>query len=274
MIAAQETLVEAASGGDFEDFLRAVAYWLHGADPRGARVKEQTEQSGCSYRKHADGSVSGRFLLDPLAGQAFRKAIDAESQRLFRADAEAGAVRSHWQRGGAALLALVVKGSESNSRGTVTPLVNVVLGQELAENLTAQLIDPATVPMSPDLGDRDRRCELDDGTPLHPRLASVALAVGLLRRVVFDSASRPVDVSVRSRGFPPWMKELLMLQARGRCRAPGCDAPFAWLQADHIVPHSRGGPTRLSNGQILCDPHNKWKRDDMARGGPDERHAA
>ncbi|MDH5521559.1 MAG: HNH endonuclease [Acidimicrobiia bacterium] len=33
------------------------------------------------------------------------------------------------------------------------------------------------------------------------------------------------------------------------------------MQADHITPHSRGGPTKLSNGQILCDPHNKKKRD-------------
>jgi|SRR5699024_1973582 len=31
------------------------------------------------------------------------------------------------------------------------------------------------------------------------------------------------------------------------------------LQADHIMPWSRGGPTQLWNGQILCREHNRRK---------------
>ena len=37
------------------------------------------------------------------------------------------------------------------------------------------------------------------------------------------------------------------------------DAPFAWLQADHTHPHSRGGPTRLHNGKMKCGPDNQAK---------------
>jgi len=263
LVEAQEYLVEAAATCDFEDFLRTVVYWLNAADPDGQEPREQTARTGCSYRKHADGSVSGRFFLDPLAGQAFRRAVDSESQRLFRQDAEDGRVRSPWQRGGEALVSLVANGAKAGAgaAGPVTPLVNIVVGLELAENLADQLTGAEVTPMAPSLDDVDRRCELDDGTPLHPRLAAVALASGMLRRIVLDAAGRPLDASVKARGFPPWMKEILLIQARGRCRSPGCDAPLAWLQADHVRPHSRGGPTALSNGQILCDPHNKWKRD-------------
>jgi len=215
----------------------------------------------CRYRKHSDGSVTGRFSFDPLTGQALRRLLALESQKLFRQDAEAGVTRTPTQRQGSALINLMVRGSRSGGDSSITPLINLVMGQELAETILEQLADGDGVSVEPDHADIDRRCELDDGTPIHPRLAATALAVGRFRRIVFDSESRPVDVAATLRAFPPWMRQVLLVRARGRCQIPGCDAPFAWLQADHITPHSKGGPTTLSNGQILCDPHNKWKRD-------------
>ncbi len=41
----------------------------------------------------------------------------------------------------------------------------------------------------------------------------------------------------------------------------GMQRPYAWLVADHVVPHSKHGPTSLNNGQILCNPDNHTKRD-------------
>ena len=155
----------------------------------------------------------------------------------------------------------MVRGSQSGGNSSITPLINVVMGHELAETITRQLAEGAEVSVEPDHSDLNRRCELDDGTPIHPKPAATAPAVGRFRRIVFDPESRPVDVAVQARSFPPWMRQILLVGARGRCQIPGCDAPFAWLQTDHITPHSRGGPTKLSNGQILCDPHNKKKRD-------------
>ena len=270
LIESQGYLVEAARGCDFVDFVNVLIYWLNGADPDGDEPVEQVANSGCSYRKHADGSVSGRFFLDPLSGQLFRKVIDGEAQRLFKEESENAIRRSAWQRTGQALLNQLAKGAGIDGPISVTPLINVVVGQELAENLMAQLADDNVEPVRPDHDNLNRRCELDDGTPLHPRLAAAAVVAGRFRRVVFNPDSRPVDVAVKARGFPPWMKQVLLIKARGRCQIPGCDAPLAWLQADHIRPHSRGGPTKLGNGQILCDPHNKWKAD----GWDDEGTAA
>ena len=261
LLESQELLVAAARDCDFSDFINVLAYWLNAADPDGCEPSEQAAKTMCSHRKHADGTVTGRFSFDPLTGQAFRRLLDVESQKLFRDDSESGVTRTPTQRRGKALIDLMVRGSQSGGTSTITPLINLVMGQGLAETILRQLVDGDPVSAETDHGDPNRRCELDDGTPIHPKLAAMALAVGRFRRIVFDSESRPVDVAVKTRSFPPWMRQMLLIRARGRCQIPGCDAPFVWLQADHVVPHSRGGPTKLSNGQILCDPHNKWKRD-------------
>ena len=261
LVESQELLLAAARDCDFSDFANVLAYWLNGADPDGCEPAEEIAKTTCSYRKHIDGSVTGRFSFDALTGQAFRRLLDVEAQRLFRSDTEAGVTRRPTQRQGSALVNLMVRGSHSGGASTITPLINIVMGQDLAETIITQLADGAEVLVEPDHVDINRRCELDDGTPIHPKLAATALAVGRFRRIIFDSDSRPIDVAAKTRLFPPWMRQVLLIRARGRCQIPGCDAPFAWLQADHITPHSRGGPTKLSNGQILCDPHNKWKRD-------------
>jgi len=139
LVESQDMLINAARDCDFTDFVNVLIYWLNAADPDGEEPREQPTRSGCTYHKHADGSVSGKFWFDP--------------------------------------------------------------------------------------------------------------------------ESKAVDVAVNTRSFPPWMKHVLLVRARGRCQIPGCDTPFPWLQADHVKPYSRGGPTKLTNSQILCDPHNKWKRD-------------
>jgi len=252
LVESQEELVTAARDCNFADFVTVLAYWLNGADPDGCEPSEQAAKTACSYRKHSDGSVTGRFSFDALTGQAFRRLLDLESQRLFREDSETGVARTPTRRQGTALVNLMVRGSQSAADSSITPLINLVMGQELAESIIRQLAEGLDVSVEPSYTDISRRCELDDGTPIHPKLAATALAVGRFRRIVFDSESRAVDVAVKARSFPTWMRQTLLISARGRCQIPGCDAPFPWLQADHVVPHARGGPTKLSNGQILA----------------------
>ncbi len=263
LVESQEMLVEAAQACDFPDFVNVCAYWLNAADPDGEEPAETAAKSGLTYKKHSDGSVSGRFWFDPLIGQAFRQLLDDESQRLFRRDAEESVSRSVGGRNGAALVNLMVRGAKSGGNSQITPLINLVIGQELADNMLARLLGDTNEVVEPSFTDINRRCELIDGTPIHPRLAMVAFAVARFHRMVFESPSKIVDIASDARCFPSWMRLALLVTARGRCQIPGCDAPFPWLQADHVRPHSKGGPTALSNGQILCDPHNKWKRDDI-----------
>ncbi|NKY96547.1 HNH endonuclease [Nocardiopsis alborubida] len=62
-------------------------------------------------------------------------------------------------------------------------------------------------------------------------------------------------------------KKTLLARARWRCEHkhplwPRCRA-VTGLQADHIVPWSRGGATALGNGAALCQRHNARKSNRM-----------
>jgi len=261
---AQQYLVDAAQSCTWAEFRALLRCWQIAADPDGEEPMEQVENRRCNYTKRSDGTVTGSFTLDPLAGDAFVTAMDRYVQNLFRDDAETNSKRKATHRRADALVDLVTRGAK-NPSGTSSPLIHVILGEEVVTDgfnrgdATTGPGDPTRLPVDPD--DPLRRCELIDGTPLHPHFALAALATATLRRLVVGPDSEVLDLGRSVRTFPSRLKQLLMIQARGRCQQPGCDSPHAWLQADHLIPWSRGGTTSLTNGQILCDPHNKAKRD-------------
>jgi hypothetical protein len=75
-------------------------------------------------------------------------------------------------------------------------------------------------------------------------------------RIVLDPATgQPLDVGRRYRLVPHWIRRALGARDRG-CRFPGCEAPFSWTHAHHLVPWSRGGPTDLGNLASLCPFHH------------------
>jgi hypothetical protein len=119
--------------------------------------------------------------------------------------------------------------------------------------------------------DPDMRCELIDGTPIHPRFAAAVLATAVLRRLVLGADGEILDLGRKVRTFPRHLKQALLARARGHCQTPGCDAPHAWLQADHLIPWSHGGRTATVNGQILCDGDNKRKRDQQPPVPPPDK---
>jgi HNH endonuclease len=272
---AQEYLVEAAADCDWDGFVKMLRYWVLGSDPDGDEPREQVAARQLSVTKRTDGMVKGNFLLDPLTGDAVKGAIDRLSQAMFRqdsADASAGS-RTATQLRADAVAQLITKGAANPNAKVAPPLVHLVMSERLAELLLAHVGDgPAPeLPLHPH--DIDSRCELVDGTPIHPEFAARALAVGTLRRLVIGTDGEILDLGTKVRLFPAHLKQALLVAARGRCEVQGCDAPFSWLQADHIEPASRGGPTSVANGQILCDPHNKAKRDRVDGGRQKARTA-
>lgn len=54
------------------------------------------------------------------------------------------------------------------------------------------------------------------------------------------------------KGFPTTIRRQIITQADGHCA--NCGQPSDTLEADHITPHSEGGPPTLDNGQALCPP--------------------
>ena len=65
------------------------------------------------------------------------------------------------------------------------------------------------------------------------------------------------------RFFPRHFADAMTAAQHGRCGTLGCLSPTAWLQADHVIPWSRHGPTAMRNGKMRCDPCNKAKRDKL-----------
>ncbi len=281
---AQQYLVNAAAHCDWTGFRRVLGYWAIAADPDGEEPLAQAARRSCNVAVLADGMVSGRFLLDPLSGAAVRAALTQAEQRLFRAEAgraddrtdgdgdgdgdgERGAVtfgRSDAARRRAdALVELITTGASAARTAAAPPLVHLVMSERVAEHLLESIDDPhgsdAALPVDP--FDVDRRCELVDGTAVHPRAAMGAMAAAALRRLVLSADGEILDLGRRTRLFPPNLKQAMLVAARGHCAVRGCDAPLGWLEADHLIPAARGGPTATANGQILCEPHNKAKRD-------------
>ncbi len=264
LVASQDALVAAARDHDFVEFTNRLTVWLIN-HTTSDEVQEQVKKTSCTWNTNTDGSIDGRFHLDPLSAAAVGTAFGDEMQRLFRQQSEGPAkADTPNRRRGQALVGLIIGGAEAPGSATTTPLVNLVIGQKILENFLERYLDPDTPVVPVDRDDPEYRCERIDGTPIHPDLAFVATAVAEFERIVLDERSRVIDMSVKARGFPDWMKRALLIEARARCRTRGCDAPYHWLQVDHVEPHSKGGSTSLANGQILCDPDNKWKRDLVA----------
>lgn len=272
MIDAQEFFTRIASEFDWVDFGNNFGYWLLAADPDGEQPKEQLAQRRFTLKKNPDGTWRGSFRLDPIAGSAVNTAISHEANRLRDDDNQANAHRTSVQRNADALTNIVTRGAKRNPKTPLpAPLVHVTVGQLLAEDMVREAARRADArdngevyeaePLIASGTDPNRRCELADGTPIHPHMAMAVLAVANFKRLVLDPDSRILDLGDSVRSFPKDLKLAILAAARGRCRNAGCDAPYTWLQPDHIRAHNNQGPTSTDNSQGLCEPDNQYKSD-------------
>nr|WP_249356766.1 HNH endonuclease signature motif containing protein [Brevibacterium sp. 2SA] len=70
-------------------------------------------------------------------------------------------------------------------------------------------------------------------------------------------------------------QQIAVVTARDKgCTFPGCDAPPGWCDANHVVPHARGGLTEINNLALACSAHHhlmdrsEWEMRMMANGRP------
>lgn len=276
MLESQGFFIEKAQTLDWNRFCVAVDYWVLAADPDGDEPRRQLAARRLRLTRSADGMTRGEFELDPLVGAAVRSALDREVSRQMRADGSVDDARTIAQRYADALTDLIAAGSISGGR-TPAPLIHISMSPLVAEDMLVRRayedddgvthyplpagVDPDRLPISFD--DLDGRCEFADGTPVHPRLALAAMATAELRRLVMEAESEILDLGRTVRTYPKKLKVALIAAARGRCAEAGCDAPTAWLEADHHIPWSKGGRTSTENAEARCRPHNLAKGDRM-----------
>jgi hypothetical protein len=254
---------------DYDELVILLRHWSELADVDGARSRHDRARD----RRHASlVTVGERVFLDatgPSAeGVLMREVWDHFVKAEWLTDWDAGVAewgeqmipslmpRTAAQRGFDALHAVfrAAAGSEQVG-GAVT--VNYVVDQatfdhhlELACGGTPEPLHPSTA--------ATRRCEDQRGTILDPRVVVAAALVGMMRRLVLDSAGVVLDMGRRQRLFTGALREAVLLSGR-RCLWPGCNRAAHHCDADHTIPAAHGGPTAAWNGGPNCDHHNLWK---------------
>ena len=271
---AQTFFFDLAATLGWKDSNEALRYWALAADPDGDEPREQLEKRHLRFNASGDGFTTGQFGYDPLTLAMTRSAVEHEAEQLWRHE-QAGdhPLRSKAQRQADAMAMLIARGTKSGKGQR--PLVHVLISDAVLADASIRLacgdrddpdaialpdwIDTSSLPLA--WADADRRSELVDGTPLHPRLVAALLDIADLRRLVLTAESEICDLDTEVRIYPRHMKDAILAAGRGRCEVQGCSAPLPWIQADHHQSHARGGPTSLHNGRPRCDPHNKAKGD-------------
>ena len=71
----------------------------------------------------------------------------------------------------------------------------------------------------------------------------------------FPSPSLPLDLGEPTEQVPPHLRRAVIKRDR-HCRFPGCAAPPVRCHVHHLIPRSKGGPTRLDNLTLLCHFHH------------------
>ena len=273
----QNMLIEAAREVVWTDWTKVVAYWLNAADPDGELTDPSNPSYGMRIRTKANGDVYATILMDPVTGEAFLTMHDAEVKKLETNERQTlnenpnAPVTSQVQKNLDALLRLMVRGWRREDGTYPDFLVNIVMSEKVAEDLIARTyghtdpdgdnpldIDPFELPIAWD--DIDGRCETIRGTPIHPKHALGVLLAGKLRRLVMSTESKVIDHGHDIRYFTKTQRNALLVQQRGQCNL-GTQTPFRWLHADHIQPHTKGGPTDMHNGQMINGAENQAKRD-------------
>ncbi len=260
----QALFITLAGDLEWKSFKNCVKDWLMVNDQDGPNPEDHEVDNTCTITTDtATGRVKLTLDLDPLSGGKLKQALADEENRLFNQDQEDGTIRTASNRRAEAAANLIERGagrSETNAK----PLIHVVMSLKVLLHALAQMAkDPSEQDFTSilDPNDVDGRCELLDGTPIHPKYALVLLMQARVRRQVLSAKSKTLNASVRTRLFPQWMKDIKLVETRGQCETAGCDALVHWLQADHHTPYSHTGQTTLHELRTLCRPDNLAKSD-------------
>jgi hypothetical protein len=224
-----------------------------------AQERRARERCGFGMRDNGDGTASGTFKLPVAQAQMLSKALQAHAAPRRTDPTEA-----------------------VDADGNRLPY-RVLLGRAFADLVEHLPLDrlpqaggtAATVVVSTTL-DALRAgigaASLDTGERLSPGQARrLACGAGLIPAVL-GTDSVPLDLGRRARLFNRHQRLALDLRDGG-CTAAGCDRPAAWCEAHHDQPWSRGGPTDLAEGRLLCPHHHHLAHDDryQAERLPDNR---
>ncbi|HEV2929146.1 MAG TPA: DUF222 domain-containing protein, partial [Propionibacteriaceae bacterium] len=220
----------------FGQVVKTVRYWCQRADAELDRDGTPPPKPG-TLRLHTgfDGTVSGEFQLEPIAGATVTEALRRIERDLYRQDQRDGVIRTTSERLAAALVQLAVRANTAPAGGRrPEPLICILAGEATVEHL----------------------CELATGTVISPDLIVPHLSGSQVQTFIFDGADHVIAAS-KSRTFRGMLRRAIQVRDR-HCQHPsGCDAPITHCDVNHTTAYAEGGVTDEAGGNLECEPHNR-----------------
>jgi hypothetical protein len=284
--AAERELVGAAVAGDSADEVRLMAQtWALFLDQDGTLPDEHRgrRERGLHLGRERHGTVPVRGALLPEVAAQLRRLLDAylnpkvadgprfidvdagdkspdtarSDHALFHDDAEQRSPAQKRHDALAGILTVAASHDDSPRLGGAAPTLVVVTtpDQLAATNGTAFLHG--------DEGDR---------TPVASAVARHVGCAGAVQQLVLSAGGRVIQLGSPQRIFTPHQRRAITVRDGG-CVIPGCRVPATWCEVHHVAEHSRGGPTHIDNGVLLCWHHHRtidtggWEIE-MRRGIP------
>jgi hypothetical protein len=226
-----------AGGASHEDLKKAVHAFLEMLDTDGPEP-DPTEERTLTFIRHADGSITGRFHLDPAGGEKVTTALESINQT----NRPAGDERTVGQRQADAWVQMadVLLGCGS------LPMLRTVK-PHIAVNVDLDdLLDPATGKGAAETG---------FGAVISAARARWIACDADITRLVLGPDGEPLDLGRTHRLVTPALRKAVIARDK-TCVFAGCDAPHWWSEVHHLIHWTQGGDTSLENSGLLCERHH------------------
>ena len=231
-------LAEVAATRQHAHLGQVVHHYLARLDPDGVEP-DPTEGRALSLHQWSDGSVTGRFTLDPVGGEKLQAALES----IVQADRPKGDRRTRSQQLADALVQLADRALASGGLPklrTVKPHLLLTIG-------AADFFDPAVAAGAARLG---------FGGWLSAMAARHAGCDAALTPVIVSDEGRPLNVGRTQRVVPPHIRRAVALRDQ-HCVFAGCSAPSYWCDVHHVLEWERDhGDTSVENSGLVCERHH------------------
>jgi hypothetical protein len=290
---ARGPLLRAAQDRRFDDFQRAVEYFLIEARRGDPERREQQREAdrwakssrtlgGCGFTESWLPPVGYTYFVTELHRLAdhllLQDRVEAR-ERLGREPTADELSRTSSQRLADAQVLMAERSAAfGDDELPPSPIVlNVHADAELVAAILAELgraLDPDVE--SFDLDDLeypdDSLHELEDGTPITVNTIVLALLTGTVRGILYDPQGAILRYGRARRIHSNDQRAALFAKYR-RCAHPfGCRTTSTRrLQADHEPEWEDGGLTDVDEATPRCGPHNRWKHNTKGRPPPEGR---
>ncbi len=269
LVTAASELLPKASGVSVEE-LRLLAQQLRDELDAASIVDREAQQRERRYLRlyrQDDGMTRLTGLLDPESAALVTAVVDAATSPRRggpRFTSEEGSTRA----------AAILDDSRTTEQLALDALVAVL---EAGSAVDSSVLGPIGVPVHVLVTERDL---VNDEGPARIEGQPAAISTKTARRracangitpIVLDRLGRTVlDLGRTQRLFTA--RQRTAIAARdGGCLITNCTRPPSWTEVHHIHEWSRGGPTNVDDGVLLCRFHHLWMHNNGWRIERDHR---